>query len=83
MSKEEWASNNYDVGHIGYDGSPLYAWNKKFRVEKFKQALEIYNTQDSNGYQENLEYLIGEDATPPGLFLPCWEVLIIEAGPLR
>lgn len=55
MTKEEWASNNYDVGPTGYDDSPLYTWDEEFTIEEFKKALEDFNLKDYEGFRDNAE----------------------------
>lgn len=61
MTKEEWASNNYDVGPTGYDDSPLYTWDKDFNIENFKNALWTYNDNDWQGFKDNVEVLDNPD----------------------
>lgn len=57
IHKEEWATNNYDVGPTGYDDSPVYEWNENFKLADFEQALQVYNEKDSDAFKTSFEFI--------------------------
>lgn len=67
ISKESWASNNYDIGPTGYDDSPLYQWDKDFRLDDFQQALEDYNVKDKGAFDSNYEFIQEQTENPPDI----------------
>lgn len=80
LTRDEWASNNYDIGPTGYDDSPLYAWDKNFTPETLVKALERYSVRTNKGYYENLDYLMGlawneRARVPSQSFTLCAELL--------
>ncbi|KAF8311766.1 hypothetical protein DL93DRAFT_2168872 [Clavulina sp. PMI_390] len=62
--KEEWATNNYDVGPTGYDDSPVYTWGKDFSLESFKRVLEDYNAKDYRGFEASYDEIMQSEDAP-------------------
>ncbi|KAF8311764.1 hypothetical protein DL93DRAFT_2082968 [Clavulina sp. PMI_390] len=58
LTKEHWATNDYDVGATGYDDSPIYAWGKDFELEAFKRTLEEYNHKDYTAFETSYDTIM-------------------------